>query len=166
MILFADAADATTDAAANAAANAAALNAAWIALAAGVAGVVLTVVAGFIGAWIQGRREHTKWVKEKRYEAYVEVWALNHMLTNNRRALRSAQAKGDQAGVDRYSARLDDLNATFERAGAPLNVLGPEEVTAAALKMLDASNGDDRTEKRDSALALVAAMRKVLDIEG
>lgn len=29
-------------------------------------GATLTVIAGFFGAWIQSRREHSKWLREQR----------------------------------------------------------------------------------------------------
>ena len=39
----------------------------WLSL---VAGVVLSVLAGLFGAWIQSRNEHSKWLRERRYEVY------------------------------------------------------------------------------------------------
>lgn len=35
-------------------------------------GAALTAIAGWIGAGIQARREHTKWLRERRYETYIE----------------------------------------------------------------------------------------------
>lgn len=35
-------------------------------------GAALTVAAGFVGAWIQGRREHTKWLRDQRYLAHLD----------------------------------------------------------------------------------------------
>ena len=35
-----------------------------------VVGALLALVGGLLGAWIQGRREHRRWVREQRFEAY------------------------------------------------------------------------------------------------
>lgn len=35
-----------------------------------VVGGLLALVGGLIGAWVQGRREHSRWVREQRFEAY------------------------------------------------------------------------------------------------
>lgn len=42
-----------------------------LALASGFGGVLVSVAAGLIGAFTQSRREHKKWLKERRYEAYL-----------------------------------------------------------------------------------------------
>lgn len=35
-----------------------------------VVGGLLALVGGLLGAWIQGRREHKRWVREQRFQAY------------------------------------------------------------------------------------------------
>lgn len=36
-------------------------------------GVTVTALAGLLGAWIQSRREHARWLHERRYAAYLGV---------------------------------------------------------------------------------------------
>lgn len=36
----------------------------------------LTVAGGFVGAWLQSRREHARWIREQRLAAYREVIGL------------------------------------------------------------------------------------------
>lgn len=35
-----------------------------------VVGGLLALIGGLLGAWVQGRREHSRWVREQRFEAY------------------------------------------------------------------------------------------------
>lgn len=35
-----------------------------------IVGALLALVGGLLGAWIQGRREHSRWVREQRFQAY------------------------------------------------------------------------------------------------
>lgn len=45
-----------------------------------VVGGLLALVGGLIGAWVQGRREHSRWVREQRFEAYQRALRLlDHM---------------------------------------------------------------------------------------
>jgi len=39
-------------------------------------GVAVTVVAGLVGAWIQGRREHRRWLRDRRLEAWSDLLTL------------------------------------------------------------------------------------------
>lgn len=39
-------------------------------LLAGVVGALLAAAIGLLGAWIQSRREHKRWLRERRYDAY------------------------------------------------------------------------------------------------
>lgn len=45
-----------------------------------VVGGLLAFVGGLIGAWVQGRREHSRWVREQRFEAYQRALRfIEHM---------------------------------------------------------------------------------------
>lgn len=74
-------------------------------------GAALTVIAGFIGAWLQTRREHDRWVREKRLTAYLSFLTVAYEL--------------DEVLVesDEVSAEVADLSKEFaalkvEAAGA------------------------------------------------
>lgn len=41
-----------------------------------VIGGLIAVVGGLLGAWIQARRAHKKWLREKRLEAYIPIVAF------------------------------------------------------------------------------------------
>lgn len=41
-----------------------------------VVGGLLALCGGLIGAWMQGRREHSRWVREQRFEAYQRALRL------------------------------------------------------------------------------------------
>lgn len=56
--------------------EAATISAAWIALGAGLAGVVLTLLGGLVGAWIQHKRERSTWMRDRRYEAYLNMLSI------------------------------------------------------------------------------------------
>lgn len=68
-----------------------------------ITGVVLTIFAGLVGAAIQGKREHAKWVRERRYETYV---VLSEYLYRNKTLVRDQQAI--QAELEQIRAELDD----------------------------------------------------------
>ena len=71
-------------------------------------GVAVTVVAGLVGAWIQGRREHRRWLRERRLEAWSGLLTL----------LRLQPLHGE--AIDKIVAAFEDgppsrLKSTDER---------------------------------------------------
>jgi hypothetical protein len=145
------------------AAAVATINAAWIALAAGLAGVILTVIAGFIGAMIEGQREHKKWIRDARLRAYADHIAA----TDN--YLRAA-LRGDDS-------ELAAIGSDSMRSMAVVHLVGPDDVAklarayqSAAKTSVSALDGnpdvldrleDDRLAKRE---AFVSAARKQVRI--
>lgn len=95
------------------------INAAWIALAAGLTGVILTIVAGLVGAIIQGRREHKKWIRDQRLRAYVDHLAA----TDN--YLRAAQH--DEDGSEFAAVAADSI-----RALSVVQLVGPGHMAESA----------------------------------
>lgn len=81
-------------------------------------GVLLTIVAGGIGALIQRSHEHTKWLRDQRLRVYSEHLAATDDF------LRAAQ-NGDPA-------EAQVVAATSIRALAALQLVGPERVYDAA----------------------------------
>lgn len=123
-------------------------------------GVAFTVVAGLIGALIQGRREHAKWQRDQRLKAYGEFLAA----TDN---YLGGAVRQDEEG-------LPDIVSASLTASAIIRLLGPDDVYAAALRLQRATqatvqafeNGDElgsleeeRTDARDAFIGI--ARRKV-----
>lgn len=71
-------------------------------------GAAITVGAGFLGAWIQGRREHKRWLRDQRFDLYSRAAGVLYELS---------QAPSDRELVDRAAA----IMGTFQ-------LLGPDEV--------------------------------------
>lgn len=144
------------------------INAAWIALAAGLAGVILTVIGGLIGAIIQGRREHAKWIRDQRLSAYAAHLAA----TDN--YLRAAQQDED------YS-ELSGVSTDSIRALSVVQLVGPDHIAESAAAFQTAMKEtakrlnlyprdpawnhleDDRLAKRK---AFIAAARKQVNVDG
>ncbi|MDQ0895004.1 hypothetical protein [Agromyces ramosus] len=143
----------------------------------GLSGAVLTVIGGFIGAAIQGRREHRKWVQERRYEAFVALekhlhrWRVieagTHRLAQER-GVMSEDSSPDEEAVLRYRNLIreaDSHSGARYDAMAGVVILGPPSVERAAQAVLRTRAGDD-----DSATivrvddALIAEMRVALGI--
>ncbi|MCK6081479.1 hypothetical protein KZX37_08330 [Microbacterium sp. EYE_5] len=59
-------------------------------------GAALTAGAGLLGAWLQGRKEHNRWVRERRFEAYVAYSQADDSYNLVRKKLdRLGEAKTD-----------------------------------------------------------------------
>lgn len=144
------------------------VSAAWIALAAGLVGVAVTVLAGFIGAGIQSRREHKKWVREKQYEATVSMYALIKAFQLNR-AKMDKVAKGEgmtpeSPEVVALVARDDALYDGVAQAVAPLVILGPTPVGIAAAEMQVALEARDTSKVEAAQERLIVAARRSLKV--
>lgn len=88
-------------------------------------GVVLTILAGLIGAWIQGRREHSKWQRDQRLKAYGNLLAA----TDN---FLGAAHRGDET-------ELPSMARGSLHSSAFVRLLGPDDVCRAAEKFQKAT---------------------------
>ena len=80
-------------------------------------GALGAALIGLLGAWIQAKREHSRWVRERRFDAYVGF--LN--ITETSGAWNNRPSTGDQFEViDGFS---DALNT--------LRIVGPDNVFSA-----------------------------------
>lgn len=141
-------------------------------------GVAITVIGGFIGAWIQARREHRKWLRDQRYEAFVRLLVLMRSIRLTGKRLNSlieeinqGTARGEQPNASTV-AELKELqkksNETFERLGevaAPMNLLGSSIVDSTLDAQVPLLNGDDETKSQEAEKAIVAAMRKAVGVK-
>ncbi|MDQ1218142.1 hypothetical protein [Microbacterium arborescens] len=139
-------------------------------------GVIVTVLVGLFGAWVQSRREHARWVREQRFEAYVRVRAIitrleytdaDHKLADLRRGaddhdLESARQRLSE--VDDYKEALLTIRADFFDATVPLTILGPASVDDATTALLDAMNRENEAEINAAKKLLVTEMRKALGV--
>ncbi|TFB76748.1 hypothetical protein E3O21_10085 [Cryobacterium flavum] len=88
-------------------------------------GALVVALAGLLGAFIQGRREHSKWVREQRYTAYTAyAAAVNHL----RDAMEAGQTPPDPAVV--------------HAAIQALYILGPRSMKDAAVRLTEAALTD------------------------
>ncbi len=126
-------------------------------------GAGLATLGGLIGAWIQGRREHARWVREKRYEAYIEWTTLMNYIEAAEIGLNSIRPETPKEV--RESVVQDQLALTkrFPSAVAPLNLLGPEAVSDAASEVMGMTAQRQRVP-RAAKDALLAAMRKAIRV--
>lgn len=83
--------------------------------------VILTIIAGLVGAWIQGRREHKRWLREERLAAYVSFLNVVHHIENETRVatralveLGEVAALADDIAVRRIAATTDEEKAAVE----------------------------------------------------
>lgn len=145
-----------------------------------IVGVTLTIVAGLVGAWIQGRREHERWVREQRYEAYTrtvhigstvravaaeivaivrDVQAGN--ISENKRQVTAAR-------LQERTAHLNELGDAVAERMAPLVILGPKTVSDAYGALIASMSPPeemdlDKVNRAESVLG--EAMRKALGIK-
>jgi hypothetical protein len=111
---------------------------------------LLTVVGGLIGAWIQSIREHRKWLRERRFEAYrdfmINMSQLSHILSAKIDASRAVNVR---AGLDAWSDQI-------VRSGEAVSILGPKVVNAAGQDWLGAA----QAQAEDNSEANKEAMRR------
>ncbi len=132
-------------------------------------GVSITVLAGFIGAWIQGRREHAKWLREKRYEAYVTFLAHSDKTTDIAekiaKALKAKQFDTASRLVDEMEL---DSKSRPEAVGAVLILggSGVQDATKLLVRQIVRSPAEvDFAAVRQARSRLVLAMREVLGVD-
>lgn len=84
--------------------------------------VVLTIVAGLVGAWIQSRREHTRWLREERLAAYIAFLTVVYDLENEARSLKTSVADlgkfskvAQELAAKKAAATTDEERAAVER---------------------------------------------------
>ncbi|WP_448808634.1 hypothetical protein [Agromyces bauzanensis] len=111
--------------------------AAWIGSSALIAGAALTLLGGLVGSIWQSRRDHERWIRERRYEAYVAmVRTLNRWILDEK--------AGDPDTIRKAHDTLTEQNAAFfilgpgfvERAGAQVSAAVAAGNVAAAREAL------------------------------
>jgi hypothetical protein len=104
-------------------------------------GAALTAGAGFIGAWLQSRREHSRWLREQRYEAFSRFMGYQHRIDviknksdrlDAQMASASTDAKRDLllADLEAHRSALGELEAAIPDAVTAIYILGSLDVQA------------------------------------
>lgn len=131
---------------------------------------LVTAIAGFaLAAW-QSKRDHARWLRERRYDGFTRILALANRYARYRQGgrdmmtrseeLQASHAGGDAAAGAALSELAEDMARHIERVNplqdelgdvvAALEVLGPN----GALEALNAFT--DRFEEEDDAAIDVA----------
>lgn len=136
--------------------------------------VVLTIVAGLVGAWIQGRREHNRWLREQRYTAFVETIAALDSL--------DAHTSGMQDGGSFQRMHLETMPGAeaqkrylieesvrrmdrFYEAVPPIRLLGPDNVRLALVAAQEAFKANDTDAQKAARSRAIDLMRKSLKVK-
>jgi hypothetical protein len=86
-------------------------------------GALGAALIGLLGAWIQSRREHSRWVREERITAYKELLGIAERFT-----------EAYEVGTDQYRQQTAD----FMSAVSTVEFVGPTPVGHAGLKFMSA----------------------------
>lgn len=127
-------------------------------------GAALTVIAGFIGAGIQARREHRAWLREKRYEAFVKIKVYMRDMVAFDADLKAARAIGDPIREDAVLDRGVEMWDRLSEAMAPVVVLGPEAVNDAGGKLMSAIRDGNDDDVEAAQVVFVTEMQRALGI--
>lgn len=132
--------------------------------------VTVTVLVGLIGAWLQSKREHARWLRERRYEAAVKAYALTKGFDLNwSKTMKIAESEGASEDNPRLLAMLaqaDELHTTVAETLAPLAMLGPQDVASNYLDMQNAYESHDNEAFRKAEVAYQKSVRRTLGIKG
>lgn len=120
----------------------------WALLIGAFGAALLTVIGGLIGAWIQAVREHRKWLRERRFEAYLDF--MNGMSELS----EIADIEPNLENAERIKTMAEALTRRLLSSGDAVSMLGPRAVNAAGTDWLGAATTfiSDRTEANREAL--------------
>lgn len=129
-----------------------------------VIGALLAFVGGIVGAAIQERREHRKWLREKRHDTFVELRRIFGELNHVDREQELASMAGDQEGVVRQVDRRAELNSDLRASVAALYIAPKGVRSAAAWYALKRGQGHSPEQETAAERLLEEAMRKALGV--
>lgn len=98
-------------------------------------GALGAALLGLLGAWIQARREHSRWIREQRLNAYLDYIRLVEMLP-----MRMGLKESDI-----------ELLENLRSATAALRLLGPDRVYAAAVTLTAHAAGLNQVNREPDA---------------
>lgn len=142
-------------------------------------GALLTALFALLGAWINSRRQHAAWVREKRFEYFSRI--LGHLMdisvqdTERVAAVERLRAldptdEGATQAIDREEAILAQTKARFDKVrdrisqdSAPVLILGPQAVREAVSHVLGMKGTEQGIHKAMKSIEV--AMRSALDVK-
>jgi len=126
-------------------------------------GAALTALAGLFGAWLQGRREHKKWVRERRFEAFTAAESVFTQLTFMDVRLTRYSEAGDRKSFDALVREREDfVTKMIGGVLAPLELLGPAAVVEAQMAYIRLDPAAPADTKAAAAEAVTSSMRVAL----
>lgn len=138
-------------------------------------GALVTVVGAFVGAYVQGLREHKKWLRDRRMSLYVEL--SNHMstLAECQEELWEISVDTDEDASSADFARIDSkreaINVRLRKliddthiVAAGLKILGPEAVDTAVFKLQKQVSNKDRSAFHEARLHMLSEMKHALGV--
>lgn len=124
---------------------------------------LLTVIGGLIGAWIQSVRDHRKWLRERRFEAYRDFMINMSQLSN------LVRTKINIANAESVKSTLHALSDEIVRSSEAVSMLGPRSVNAAgqdwvgaALNLTRENSDANRESMRQGRWKFLTAVGKEL----
>jgi hypothetical protein len=131
--------------------------------------VTVTVLVGLIGAWLQSKREHARWLRERRFEAVVNAYALTKGFDLNwSKTMKIASSEGateDNPRLQAMLAQADELYTKVAETLAPLAMLGPQDVASNYLDMQNAYESHDKEAFGKAEVAYQESVRRALGIK-
>lgn len=136
-------------------------------------GALLAALAGLAGAAVEGKREHKRWLRERRHEAFIRAYTLikgfdlNTSKQNKVAArLLSANKIDESAAADlaKLQAEADALFGTVAAELAPILVLGPASVAQQAIDMQLAYEADDKQAQQRAEASFILAAQQALAV--
>lgn len=125
-----------------------------------IVGALIAVAGGLVGAFYQAYREHKKWLRERRYDAYVVADAA---LTRMEVLIKQSREQPERA-AEHLATRDEIVEKELPAAFAHLNMVGTERVIAAKDGYLKAMESDDPKVVRLASDRFINAMRRALGI--
>lgn len=146
--------------------------------------VGVTTIAGAVLAIWQSKRDHDRWVRERRYEGLTRILALADRYAQHRaegtemmkrsNELHAAHAAGDASAASDLADLGDEMRENIEKVrpiqdelgdvAATLEIIGPNHVLEALNAYTDTFPGEDADAIERAKDAFVIAARKALKI--
>jgi hypothetical protein len=134
-----------------------------------IVGAFGAALIGLLGAVIQSRREHKRWIRERRYEAFVQAYALIKSFDLNwlkqMKLATEQEVDMDDPELQKLFEQADQLYTTVAQTLAPSIILGPDSVTKHVLAMQLAFENYEVEGLGETERDFVEAARKVLKID-
>jgi hypothetical protein len=156
---------------------------AWLPVLGGAAaGAVIAAAFGVLGAAIESKREHKRWLRERRYDAYVRAFALSKgydlNLSKTKRVVENLEEEigkdveedvvlkmlRNDKDLSELDAQLSGLHASAAEVLAPAVLLGPASVTGPLIEMQLAYEADDKKAAGRAEVEFQNAARRVLKV--